>query len=81
MWPGRGQVDKDDGQDGICLNHGFTPECGSDQAGVGVDSSDGATLSTAWGTALHAEENIESIENCRRRGEGGRRVDRLSPSD
>lgn len=74
-------MDEDDGRDGICLNHGFTPGCGSDQAGVGVDSSDGATLSTAWGTALHAEENIESIENCRRRGEGGRRMDRLSPSE
>lgn len=58
MWPSGGQVDEDDGRDGICLNHGFTPGCGSDQAGVGVDSSDGAILSTAWGTALHAEENI-----------------------
>lgn len=76
VMPGGGQVERD----GIYLNHGFLL-C------LVVIKQEACELQwrhyskMARDKALHAEKNIKSIENGRRCSEGGRCLDRHSPSE
>lgn len=67
------------GQDGIYLNPGFLLRLAViRQEGVWTPVT---PSKLACEKVLHAEENFESLENCRRRSEGGRCLDRHSPSE